>query len=265
MGSSIVVVSEGADWMDAAQQLAHRLNLPCVDQPPTHGLLLLVGAGGVALHDADAPRERPLRVDFESGSMGYRQRAGFRRDELLARAVGIKGRDRPTILDATAGLGRDAFMLASLGCEVMLCERHPVVLALLEDGLRRGRQRPALASSMGRMHLVAGDAAVYLEATAAGVLDVVVLDPMFPERGKSARVKKPMRLFHGLVGTDPDADGLLGRAMAKARRRVVVKRPLHAPPLGGLPPSLCYKGKAVRFDVYLTGVGTLGRESDTLA
>lgn len=260
MLSPIVVVSEGVDWMDPARQLAHRLNIPCVDQPPPHGLLLLVGSGGLALHDADAPREQPLRVDFESGSMGYRRRAGFRRDELLARAVGIKGRDLPTILDATAGLGRDAFMLASLGCEVILCERHPVVLALLEDGLRRARQWPALAPVIGRMHLVAGDAAAYLDSTAAVVPDVVVLDPMFPERGKSALVKKPMRLFHGLVGTDPDADGLLGRAMAKARRRVVVKRPLHAPALGGLTPSLSYKGKAVRFDVYLTGVGVSSRE-----
>jgi 16S rRNA (guanine1516-N2)-methyltransferase len=110
------------------------------------------------------------------------------------------------------------------------------------------------------MHLVAGDAAAYLDSAAAVAPDVVVLDPMFPERGKSALVKKPMRLFHSLVGTDPDADGLLEWAMAKARRRVVVKRPLHAPALGGLTPSLSYKGKAVRFDVYLTGVGTSGRE-----
>ncbi|MEO1750374.1 class I SAM-dependent methyltransferase [Thiofaba sp. EF100] len=252
MLSPIVVVPEGADGLDPARQLAHRLNIPCVDQPPAHGLLLLVGRDGLALHDADAPREQPLRVDFESGSMGYRQRAGFRRDELLARAVGIKGGYLPSILDATAGLGRDAFMLASLGCELTLCERHPVVFALLEDGLCRAGQVPALAPVIGRMHLVAGDAAAYLDSAAALAPDVVVLDPMFPERGKSALVKKPMRLFHGLVGMDPDADGLLERAMAKARRRVVVKRPLHAPALGGLAPSLSYKGKAVRFDVYLT-------------
>ncbi|MFZ5467078.1 MAG: class I SAM-dependent methyltransferase [Pseudomonadota bacterium] len=260
MTHSIMVVPEGAGWVGQARLLAHRLNAPYADHPPAHGLLLLVGAGGLALHDADARREQPLRVDFSAGAMGYRQRAGFRRDELLPRAAGIKGAHLPTILDATAGLGRDAFMLASLGCEVTLFERNPVVLALLEDGLRRGGQLPALAPVIGRMHLLAGDAAAYLDSAAAVVPDVVVLDPMFPERGKSALVKKPMRLFHGLVGTDPDADGLLERAMAKARRRVVVKRPLHAPALGGLTPSLSYKGKAVRFDVYLTGVGASGRE-----
>jgi len=255
----VVVVPEAADWVEQAQQLAYRLSIPFADQPPAHGLLLLVGADGLALHDADAPREQPLRVDFSAGSMGYRQRAGFRRDELLPRAAGIKGGHLPTILDATAGLGRDAFMLASLGCKVTLCERHPVVLALLDDGLRRAGQRPALAPVIERMRLLAGDAAAYLGSAAVDIPDVIMLDPMFPERGKSALVKKPMRLFHGLVGTDPDADHLLELALAKARRRVVVKRPLHAPALGGLAPSLSYRGKAVRFDVYLTGTGVAGR------
>ncbi|MDM7322711.1 MAG: class I SAM-dependent methyltransferase [Gammaproteobacteria bacterium] len=255
MLSPIIVVPEGRDSLDSARQLAHRLNIPCVDQRPTHGLFLLFGTDGLALHDADAPRGQPLRVDFKSGSMGYRQRAGFRRDELLARAVGIRGRDLPTILDATAGLGRDAFMLASLGCEVTLCERHPIVFALLEDGLSRARQAPVLVPVIGRMQLVAGDAAAYMDSAVVLAPDVVLLDPMFPERKKSALVKKPMRLFHGLVGRDPDADGLLERAIAKARRRVVVKRPLHAPALGGVVPSFSYKGKAIRFDVYLTRGG----------
>lgn len=255
MRSPIVIVPEGKEGLDRAQMLAHRLNIPCVHQRPTHGLFLLVGTDGLALHDADAPREQPLRVDFESGSMGYRQRAGFRRDELLARAVGIKGGNLPTILDATAGLGRDAFLLASLGCEVTLCERHPIVFALLEDGLSRARQVPALVSVLERMQLVAGDAAAYLESVAVLAPDVVVLDPMFPERGKSALVKKPMRLFHGLVGKDPDADRLLALALERAQRRVVVKRPLHAPALGGLAPSFSHKGKAIRFDVYLARGG----------
>ncbi|HET20245.1 MAG TPA: rRNA methyltransferase, partial [Chromatiales bacterium] len=116
MNPPIVVVPESADWGEPARTLAHRLQAGFADKAPTHGLVLLLGSGGLALHDADAPREQPLRVDFAAGAMGYRQRAGFRRDELLPRAAGIKGVQLPSILDATAGLGRDAFMLASLGC-----------------------------------------------------------------------------------------------------------------------------------------------------
>ncbi len=253
MPGSPVVVGEDEAWAAQAHGLAERLALPWAERPPAHGLWLGLGAGGLALHDAAAPREKPLYVDFAAGALGYRQRAGFRRDELLPRAAGLKGARLPSILDATAGLGRDAFLLASLGCEVELCERHPVVLALLEDGLRRGRLDPTLAPIMGRMHLQPGDAATRLDAEARLTFDVIVLDPMFPEREKSAQVKKPMRLFHALVGADGDAKALLELALMRARRRVVVKRPRHAEPLGGLPPSLSLEGRAVRFDLYLTG------------
>lgn len=258
MTPPVVVVAEAAEWVDPARELARRLQIPWREQAPPEGLILRLGAAGLALHDASAPREQPLRVDFESGNMGYRQRAGFRRDELLARAAGLKGGACPAILDATAGLGRDAFMLASLGCEVTLCERHPIVFALLEDGLERAARSAGLAPIIARMRLTPVDAMAYLGREPASAPEVIVLDPMFPERTKSAMVKKPMRLFHGLVGADPDADTLLEYARARARRRVVVKRPLHAPALGGMPPSLSFKGKAVRFDVYLTGGGEGG-------
>lgn len=252
MNPPIVVVPESEAWGEQTRALARRLQADFAEQAPSHGLVLFLGAEGLALHDADAPREQPLRVDFSGGAMGYRQRAGFRRDELLPRAAGIKGSLLPNVLDATAGLGRDAFMLASLGSEVTLCERNPVVHALLEDGLRRAAGQAELAPVIARMHLLDTDAASYLASVQGGGHDVIVLDPMFPERSKSALVKKPMRLFHGLVGADADADRLLELALKSARKRVVVKRPLHAPALGGIEPSFSYKGKAVRFDVYLT-------------
>lgn len=222
-----------------------------LDAIPHEGLVLTLGVNGLALLDCAAPRDQPLQVDFVAGALGFRQRAGFRRDELLARAVGVKGKPLPRVLDATAGLGRDAFMLASLGCEVSLCERHPVVHALLADGLRRAGEVGAF-EAISRMRLHAEDAAAHLQDPAsAQKYDVIVLDPMFPERSKSALVKKPMRLFHALVGADEDAGELLTLALSRAVRRVVVKRPLHAEYLAGRKPTLDYRGKAVRFDVYL--------------
>ncbi|MGD9889592.1 MAG: class I SAM-dependent methyltransferase [Halothiobacillaceae bacterium] len=245
------LVVEDAQFLDDAEVLARQIGIKRVDVRPNSGMALSLGFNGLSLQDCDSPRDEPLRVDFTGGALGFRQRAGFRRDELLARAVGIKGHPLPRVLDATAGLGRDAFMLASLGCEVVLCERHPVVHALLADGLRRGHEDGLAALS--RMRLCPEDAAVHLAAAAsAGAYDVIVLDPMFPERMKSALVKKPMRMFHALVGADEDAAGLLELALSCALRRVVVKRPLHAEHLGGRVPSLDYRGKAVRFDVYMT-------------
>jgi len=254
MNAPVMVLPDGSAWCEAAVQLARHLGLPCIDDMPSHGLVLVIGDDGLRLDDAGSPREQALQVDFTGGPMGFRQRQGFRHDELLPRAVGIKGGVRPVILDATAGLGRDAFMLASMGCELSLFERHPVVHALLEDGLRRaGLREPALAPTLDRMRLLSCDSIESLSAgTGAAVHDVIFLDPMFPERSKSALVKKPMRLFHALVGADEDSGRLLEMALPVARRRVVVKRPLHAPPLAGRAPHLDFRGKAVRFDVYLT-------------
>ncbi len=249
---TVTVVAADDAFRDAARDLAHQLKLPVSEQLPEQGLVLLMGPDGLALKDAAAPREQPLRVDFLQGPMGYRRLQGVGRNELLARAVGLKGAYRPRVLDATAGLGRDAFLLASLGCEVTLLERHPVVHALLRDGLRRGMLDPEVSVVIQRMKLLAADAHVLSdEGGLRDPFDVVLLDPMFPERSKSALVKKPMRLFHALVGQDEDAGSLLEKLLPSARRRLVVKRPLHAPSLAGKAPDVTYKGKAVRFDVYL--------------
>lgn len=253
---SVTVVHAGEALRDAAIALARQLRLPHVDQRPPHGLVLEIGPEGLGLLDASAPREQPLRIEFTAGAMGFRQRHGFSKDELLPRAVGIKGGVRPRVLDATAGLGRDAFMLASMGCTVTLYERHPIVHALLKDGLRRAAVHPELVETLARMELLSCDALDGLgNGRFASEFDVVYLDPMFPERTKSALVKKPMRLFHALVGADEDADLLLEKALNVALKRVVVKRPLHAEPLAGKAPDVSYKGKAVRFDAYLTHRG----------
>ena len=256
MGNSVLLNSptsllvEHVQFLPEAERLAAQLGSQVLTAQPDSGTVLCLGFNGLSLLDCDAPRDEPLRVDFSGGALGFRQRAGFRRDELLARAAGVKGNPLPRVLDATAGLGRDAFMLASLGCEVTLCERHPVVHALLADGLRRAAEQGLTALS--RMRLCAEDAAGHLHDPASlGAYDVIVLDPMFPERSKSALVKKPMRLFHALVGADEDGGALLECALSRALRRVVVKRPLHAEHLAGRAPTLDYRGKAVRFDVYI--------------
>jgi len=132
----------------------------------------------------------------------------------------------------------------------------PAVRALLEDGMRRAQQHaasedPDLLEILARMEVQKGDSRSYLsELSDAEMPDVIYLDPMFPERTKSAAVKKEMQVFHALVGTDPDADELLPLALEKARYRVVVKRPRIAPSLTGPEPSHVLEGKSNRYDIY---------------
>lgn len=216
------------------------------------GLALVQQASQLELRQLDEPKVGAVTVDFASDALTFRRLHGGGKKEAIAKAVGLKGQDSLHVLDATAGLGRDAFVLASLHCKVDMIERSPVVAALLQDGLNRAALNPELAKWLPtRMQLLHGVAIDLLNNWQGHRPDVVYLDPMFPHRKKSAAVKKEMRLFQQLLGPDEDADLLLEPALALAKKRVVVKRPSGAPFLAGKKPQIEMLGKANRFDVYL--------------
>mgnify|MGYP000597291153 FL=1 len=207
--------------------------------------------GHLELRKLDEPKLGPVFVDFVEGAVAHRRKFGGGRGQSIAKAVGLKSGANPTVVDATAGLGRDAFVLASLGCQVTMLERHPVVAALLADGLQRAQQDAEIGEWMrDRMSLRAGSALKNLQQLGF-TPDVVYLDPMFPHRQKSALVKKEMRVFQSLVGPDLDADALLPAALAVAGKRVVVKRPDYAGYLNDKTPSMSIETKSNRFDVYV--------------
>ncbi len=239
-----------------AAALAQELGLPLALGPDfIADLLLVVTPQRLELHEAGSKAAGPVYADFVAGETAHRRRFGGGRGQPLARAVGLRGGVMPTVLDATAGLGRDAFVLATLGCAVTLVERSKAVAALLRDGLRRAQGDPEAGPVVARMKPAPGDAAaVMLETREGERAEVVYLDPMYPHSGKSALKGKEMRLFRKLVGDDEDAPALLEAALAYAAKRVVVKRPRLAPPLAGPKPSAAITGKTTRFDVYLLDV-----------
>ncbi len=244
-----------------AARLARTLGLPFVqDAGGQYPLLLVVTDERLELLQPGST-EGPTHCEFTGGAFGYRQTQPLRR-ELLARAVGFKGKALD-IIDMTAGLGRDAAVLALLGCRVTAIERHPVVFALLEDGLRRARQTPDGPTALAeRLTLVRTDACDYLDALPADALpDVIYLDPMFPERTQSALAKKEMRLLSRLLGGEEDAGRLLDAALRTGCHRVVVKRPLHAPHLAtslARVPPLEFRGRSARFDAYFSDTNAQG-------
>ncbi|CAA6678346.1 MULTISPECIES: class I SAM-dependent methyltransferase [unclassified Lentimonas] len=270
--SSIVFLN--TDSLPHVQQLGERLALRCVDgtsicdakakhvqrflmnQCPGDDFVFVYGADGLTLHAVGPDHSVNIRADFHGATVTYRRKQGGGKGQMIAKAVGVRGGVHPHVLDATAGLGGDGFVLSSLGCRVTLLERVPAVRALLEDGLLQARAFAAtedaeLQEVLERMELIEADSLNYLNTIPADQQpDVVYLDPMFPVRSKSAMVKKEMRVFHSLVGTDPDADGLLDAALSCARYRVVVKRPRIAPQLAGPAPSHVLEGKSNRYDVY---------------
>ncbi|MBF0182125.1 MAG: class I SAM-dependent methyltransferase [Magnetococcales bacterium] len=249
MSDHLVVSTPEAGMIAEARRMAEELGLPMLAWEQTEERLVLAVTGErLELLARHRGRGQPVAVEFSPEIAAARRQEGLR--QTLARAAGLKsGGVRPVILDLTPGLGRDAFVLAALGCEVTMVERSPVVAALLEDGLRRAAMLPEAA----RLHLRRGDAVAFLEGLPAGhPCRVIYLDPMHPEREKSALVKKEMRLLRAVVGDDPDAGELARAALTRAGTRVVIKRPRLAPPLGP-PPQRVVMGQRVRYDIHFPG------------
>lgn len=211
--------------------------------------LLQVHFQQVELLKLDEPKLGAIKVDFVEGAVAHRRKFGGGRGQDIAKAIGLKHGFTPNVLDATAGLGRDSFVLATLGCNVTMMERMPIVAALLENGLARAQLNHDVADIADRMSLIY--ASSIEDMTLAKAPDVIYLDPMYPHREKSAAVKKEMRVFQSLVGEDLDADNLLAPALKLAKYRVVVKRPSYAEPLNNQKPSTSINMKKNRFDVYV--------------
>ncbi len=234
--------------MPVAEALAARFGLPLRPATVTETWALWLTPERLELHQRQARRTQVLAVDFAAEALSYRRsQPGF--NEALAKAVGVQASQSPQVLDATAGWGRDAFLLAHWGCTVVMLEQHPAVAALLADGLCRAQQLAALAPVAARLSLVWGDALSYLPQLAAPV-DVVYLDPMFPSRRKAALARQEMQALQALVGSQEMA-ALWTLARAHARR-VVIKRPSWTAPTAVQPTFTVGQG-AVRFEVFLGG------------
>lgn len=259
---SIQVSSDSPHYLVQAKELSSVLGYPLVtdigspdDYQNDPAYVLLVGEDGLSLFPSNRRLHGPIRVDFMFGSNNHRRRFGGGNGQAIAKAVGVSGRFLPRVLDLTAGLGGDGFVLASLGCRVSLVERHPLICSLLRDGINRAREEgesdPSIRDLMNRLDLIECDSLEILsDITSDQRPDVIYLDPMFPHRKKSAKVKKEMQAFQHIVGSDIDSDGLLERALEIARYRVVIKRPSVAKFLGDKKPTYSLEGKSTRFDIF---------------
>lgn len=230
-----------------AQALAKQLGLDFFDETFSSRLehydfLLVFTKNYIGIQSTQEPNQAPFYLNFADSKLQYRLRKATLRNELLARALGCLPRENPYIVDATAGWGTDSYLLNMLGFEVTMLERSPIIYTLLQDGLVRARAE--------RLHIIQTDAIEWLTKQHKKP-DVIYLDPMFPEKKKSALVKKEMILLQDLLGADTDSTELFNVAMSCASKRVVVKRPRLAENISNRAPNFSYAGKSSRFDVYL--------------
>ena len=241
----VALCAEDAAFAQQAHALCERLGAPMETDLENaigrHAIVLHLGADGLSLIGDGLT----IRGDF--ARLAKRMAPGNLGRELVVRAAKVKGADQPFVIDATAGLGEDSFLLAAAGFTVQLYERDPIIAAMLADARARAVHDPALAAAASRMHLVEGDSIAALSSLPEPP-DVVLLDPMFPAKQKSARVKKKLQALQQLERPCEDEDALLNAALAAHPRKVVVKRPLKGPYLAGRKPSYSLSGKAIRYD-----------------
>jgi len=255
---ALAVFAASGACLEKSAVVAQQMSLPLLDVDQLSAtekfpLLIWVDEAGIGLRQSGKKAPNPIVIDFVGGTLGFRGKRSSHTKELVANAVGVKGDNTPTVLDATAGLGRDSFILASRGCSVTMLERSPVVALMLEDALQRARRDAEVADVVARMQLHQANACEFMNALSPDDYpEVVYLDPMFPERSKTASVKKEMRLLQQLLGADMDTGELFEAALKVATRRVVVKRPRLAPCITELKPHHVVEGKSGRFDIYHT-------------
>jgi len=253
MNNTLSVGYLSEERADEACRFARQLKLPCVSSASAKSALLLnFSADFIELRDTC--NDSAIHVDFVGGALQHRRKYGGGRGQTIARAIGLKqGVTPPSLVDATAGLAKDAFVFACLGCPVTLIERSPVIARLVEDAMQRASDDDDFAPFIAQgFTLINNNAIDYLSQLDNNSRpDVVYLDPMYPERKKSASVKKNMQILQKLLGHDEDSDKLLAAALACAKKRVVVKRPKGSAALSANKPDISYESKKTRYDAYI--------------
>jgi len=249
----IAILKPAAALFEKALTLSERLTLPLIEATDQHlySAIFLVRAEHLAIQIIGTQAPGPVSVDFLAGKAAHRRKYGGGKGQLLAKAIGLGSLKAPHVLDLTAGLGQDAFVMACLGCKVQMLERSPIIAALVQDALDRAAEEPDFRDLT--LQLTVDDSQHYLQhLLPANFPEVIYIDPMFPTRTKSALVKKEMRVLRTVVGEDPDAEILLTLSRKIAKKRIVVKRPRLAPYLDNHKPDILYQGQSSRFDVYIT-------------
>ncbi len=240
-GTQVTVVAQRASDAALAAEIAERCALTADD--PDARFALAVGPAAWQLADRTS-RQRPLELDF---SEYYRRRGVATARSPLGRATGIRQGQPATVLDCTAGLGRDGFMLASLGAvRVDMVERHPVLAAMLDEALQRAQRDPDLPAWVHALNVRCADARAVLGQPVSA--DVIYIDPMFPAE-RRALAGRELQFLQRLLAPEQDGDELVRAALASGSRRVVIKRAKHHPTLET--PTFTVRGKSFRFDVYV--------------
>ena len=229
--------------MERAQRISKKLNIEIItDTNLKSDLILQLDEDGLSL----VSDNMKLFGDFTKIIKRIKQ--SNLEKELIIHSAKIKGKKQDLVaIDATAGMGEDSMLLAAYGFQVNLYENNPIIAELLKDALERAQQIPELKEIVGRMKVFEEDSILAMQNLDYEP-DVILLDPMFPERTKSALIKKKFQILHKIEIPCTNEKELLDSAIMANPKKIVIKRPLKGEYLAGIKPSYSIKGNSIRYD-----------------
>ncbi|QCI19093.1 class I SAM-dependent methyltransferase [Buchnera aphidicola] len=214
-------------------------------------IALIINNNALELYNRLKPNEKSIKIDFLSKQNNYRCLNFKKKHEALYKALGIKKNYSPYVIDATAGFGKDAFLIAFWGCYVLMIERHPIIAALLKDAMQRAHENKNIGNWLKkRLHLLCNDSTKIFKMPIVKP-DVIYLDPMYPKNKKKALPKKNMQFLRKIINYSDNNENLLYISRKFAKKRIVVKRPSYAKPLSNEKAEFSISNKNHRFDIYL--------------
>lgn len=237
----VINIGKGGD-KDLAGSLASKIDAP-ITESKGDGLTVLFDSKGVWLNGYG------LSYQGDFTGMIHRVTEGRLQHEMLVRAAKTEEQGLKAV-DATAGMGEDAFLIAAYGYNVTLIEQNPVIAVLLKDAIRRAKKHPILKETASRMQVVQGDSTKIL-AEIIDKIDLIYLDPMFPARQKTGLINKKLQLIQKLEPPCSTENELFDAAINTGASRIIVKRPLKSPHLADRNPNYMLNGKAIRYDCYV--------------
>lgn len=238
----VLYVDKNAN-IEKAKKIAERLNIEIItNNKEKFDILLSMDESGLAL----VSDNMKLYGDFSKSIKRIKQ--NNLQKEMLIHAVKIKGEKENLIaIDATAGLGEDSILLAAYGYNVELYEKNPIISELLKDAMERAEKISELKDIIGRMKVHNEDSIIAMQNLKYKP-DIILLDPMFPERTKSALIKKKFQILHKIENPCSDENEMLSSAIKANPKKLVIKRPLKGEYLAGVKPDYSLKGSSIRYD-----------------
>jgi len=262
----MIVTYDNTDFKHSASIIAERLSCAVGKDDKLHDLTLtlrdLPESSNYILELCLNARTPPLKLvlDFNNQHFRFRKSHGGGKRQHIVRAMGLHKQPALRIIDATAGMGADSFVLACHSANMTLVEQHPILSLMLENAVTQALEIPELSEIASRMHVCSNTNSIEL-LSAPDInkkYDVIYLDPMYPERNKKqAKAKKNMQIIQYLLADFENQDELLfNTALASGVKRIVVKRPIAADSLLQMKPHSVIESTNTRYDIYINKKGS---------